>query len=200
MEHNKHFDVRKFCMTAVFVVLIIVMAFTPLGYLRVGGLSITFLMIPVTIGSMLLGPWIGALLGLVFGITSFAQCFGIDWFGTSLATINPFYMGITCFIPRIIAGMLPSFIFKAVNSIDKTRVLSYPISCLSGAVLNTVLFLGALMLFYGRSEFISGFGDSFWAIIWALAGINAIVEAIACCILGGAVAKALDVFVFKNRK
>ncbi|HBN84937.1 MAG TPA: ECF transporter S component, partial [Clostridiales bacterium] len=36
--------------------IIIIMAFTPLGYLRIGPLSITFLTVPVIIGAMLLGP------------------------------------------------------------------------------------------------------------------------------------------------
>ena len=59
---------------AVFVAVTLVMAYTPLGYLRTPGLEITFLMIPVTVGAIVLGPAAGAILGGVFGLTSFFQC------------------------------------------------------------------------------------------------------------------------------
>ena len=76
--------------TAILAAILILMAFTPLGYLKVGTISITFLTLPVVIGAILLGPLSGAILGGVFGLTSFAQCFGMDVFGTTLMGINPF--------------------------------------------------------------------------------------------------------------
>ncbi len=42
---------------ALMVTIIFVMAFTPLGYFRTLGLSITFLTVPVAVGAMILGPW-----------------------------------------------------------------------------------------------------------------------------------------------
>ncbi len=191
-------DVRRLCMSALFVALVIIMALTPLGYMRVGALSISFLMLPVVLGSILLGPWTGAMLGFIFGITSFAQCFGIDPFGTALASINPFYTAILCFIPRILAGLLPGYIFKAINSSNRGKIIAYPIASLSGALLNTILFVGALMLLFGNCDYIKDFGNSVWAIVWLLVGINGIVEAVVCCIAGGAIAKVLDMFVFKR--
>ena len=67
---------------ALMVTIIFVMAFTPLGYFRTLGLSITFLTVPVAVGAMILGPLGGAICGLAFGITSFMQCFGMGAFGT----------------------------------------------------------------------------------------------------------------------
>ena len=53
--------------------ILIVMSFTPLGYFRTLGLSISLMMIPVAIGAMIIGPKAGLWLGLVFGATSFYQ-------------------------------------------------------------------------------------------------------------------------------
>lgn len=50
----------------------LIFAYTPLGYMKPAGLEITFLMVPVTIGAILLGPAAGAILGGVFGLTSFS--------------------------------------------------------------------------------------------------------------------------------
>ena len=55
---------------ALMVTIIFVMAFTPLGYFRTLGLSITFLDVPVAGWAMILGPLGGAICGLAFGITS----------------------------------------------------------------------------------------------------------------------------------
>ena len=41
-----------------------VLATTPLGYLHTFGLEISFLMVPVALGAILLGPGAGAVLGL----------------------------------------------------------------------------------------------------------------------------------------
>ena len=75
--------------------LIVLMAFTPIGYLKTPGLEITFILIPVVVGAVVLGPSGGAILGLVFGITSFAQCFGFSSFGVALMAINPLYTALT---------------------------------------------------------------------------------------------------------
>ena len=66
---------------ALFSALILLLNYTPLGYIRVFALEITLIIIPVTLGAMLLGPADGAILGGVFGLTSFATCFGSSQFG-----------------------------------------------------------------------------------------------------------------------
>ena len=55
---------------ALMIAIIFIMAFTPLGYLKTPGLSITFLTVPVAVGAMILGPKGGAICGFAFGITS----------------------------------------------------------------------------------------------------------------------------------
>ena len=55
---------------ALMVAIIFVMAFSPLGYLRTPGLTITFLTVPVAVGAIILGPTAGAICGAAFGLTS----------------------------------------------------------------------------------------------------------------------------------
>lgn len=45
---------------ALMVAIIFIMAFTPLGYFQTMGLSITFLIVPVHVGAIILGPKGGA--------------------------------------------------------------------------------------------------------------------------------------------
>ena len=52
--------------------LIFILAFTPfIGYIPLGVTRATIVHIPVIIGSLLLGPKKGAILGALFGLTSF---------------------------------------------------------------------------------------------------------------------------------
>lgn len=185
---------------AVLTAIIILMAFTPLGYLKIGVVSITFLMIPVVIGAILLGPAAGAILGGVFGATSFIQCFGMDPFGTALMSINPFFTFILCFIPRILMGFLVALIFKAAMKLEK-RFIPYIVASASGALLNTILFVGALLLLFGNNESVREmFGGSAWVIITTLITANAVIEVVVSLVIGTAVTKALIVALGKVKQ
>ena len=111
----KKSETIKLTTTAIFTAILVLMAFTPLGYLKTGGLEISFSMIPVALGAMLLGPACGAILGAVFGITSFIQCFGMSAFGAALLGINPFLTAAVCIIPRTLMGWLTGLIFNAIQ-------------------------------------------------------------------------------------
>ena len=76
---------------AVLIAIILIMAFTPIGYIRTLGLEITLIVVPVAVGAVTLGPMAGLILGTIFGITSFIQCFGMSAFGVMLLSINPVF-------------------------------------------------------------------------------------------------------------
>ena len=170
--------------------ILIVMAFTPLGYLPIGPIKITFLCIPVVIAAITCGVKGGAILGLVFGMTSLVQCFGMDVFGTTLMNINPFYMTVVCLLPRVLVGVFAALVYKTV-----TGTLSVFAASFAGTVTNTVLFLGLMVLLFGQSDYLKQFGSTAWEIIVAMAGVNALVEAVVCTILGGIIAKAVLKFL-----
>ena len=155
--------------------------------------------IPVAVGAIVLGPLAGLFLGTVFGLASFLQCIGIfipSAFGILLFEINPFYAVLICFLPRMIMGLSAGLIFKALSKIDRTKTVSFLVASLSTAVVNTVLFMSVLMIcYYPTDRFqdvIKGYGvTGFWATVIFIAGVNAIIEAVSCCVLGGAVSKAI---------
>lgn len=184
------------------VAILILMAFTPLGYLKVGIIEISFCMIPVTIGGIILGPAFGAFFGAVFGVTSFLQCFGMSAFGVALMEINPVFTLITCLVPRVLAGWLSALIFRGMHNYDKARVLAFPVSCVSGALLNTVLFVGTLMLLFFNTDFIQSMagGTNVFAFAVAFAGINSLVEAGVTAVVGSAISGALSKTKFVQLK
>ena len=98
MKKNKTLEMVQL---AVLIAIMLILAFTPLGYLRIGPLAISLMTIPVVIGAMILGPAGGAVLGLVFGLTSFYQCFAGDPFGAALVAMNPFFTFLVCIPTRM---------------------------------------------------------------------------------------------------
>lgn len=189
--------IKSMTLIAVLAALLIVMSLTPIGYLKVGPLSITFNMIPVAIGGIALGPIAGMILGIVFGLTSFAQCFGADAFGAYLLELNPLFTFITCVVTRALAGFLAGLVNKLINAISKKPEAGYWITGLCASLFNTIFFVGTLILLFGKNHISTaaeGTIDPSLSIVSFFAAfttVNAVWEAAAALIITGAVCTAL---------
>lgn len=203
-KSNKKAQLTKMVELAVLIAIQLIMAFTPLGYLRIGILSITFMTVPVIIGAIVLGPAAGAVLGGFFGLTSFVQCFGTDAFGTTLMGISPIFTFILCFGARILMGLFTGLIFKGLAKIDKTKLISYGVTGIAGSLLNTIFFVAGFIIMFGNTEFFAELmqsqgANSLIAFAAAFVGVNGAIEAAVCFVVASAAAKALDVLL-KSRK
>lgn len=178
-------------MTAV----LLLMAYTPLGYLNIGPLAITFNAIPVAICAIVMGPAGGAVAGAVFGLTSFLQCIGVGGtsaMGAILFDINPVLAFIQRFIPRLLDGFLLGYIFQGIRR-WKNTYLACTVTGFFAAFLNTVFFMAALVLLYGNTEYVQELigGRNIIVFVCTFVGINAVCEMIASTIITGAVGAAL---------
>lgn len=89
---TKKFTTTQLTMLGLMAAVLLLMAYTPLGYLNIGPLAISFNVIPVAISAVVLGPTGGAIAGAIFGLTSFGQCIGLGGtsaMGAMLFSINP---------------------------------------------------------------------------------------------------------------
>lgn len=193
----KNSKTLKMVQMTILIAIVLLMSFTPIGYLRTAGLEVSLLTIPVVIGAMLLGPGAGAVLGAVFGLTSFWQCFGMSPFGATLLGINPFYTFLVCVPTRTLMGFLTGWLFRLIHKVDKSHTVSYFVGGLIGAALNTLFFMGTLVLFFWNTDYIQGINESLGGLnvilfVCAFVGINGLLELPATCIAGGAVAKAVE--------
>lgn len=183
----------KMAQMAILIAVVLIMAFTPLGYLKTVGLEISLITIPVAIGAMVIGPLAGVVLGAVFGLTSFYQCFGMSQFGAMLLSINPFYTFLVCVPTRILMGYLAGVLFKGFIKADKKNVVCYFLGGLVTAMLNTIFFMGVLVLGFWGTDYIQGLagGNGVMLFIILFVGINGVVEWIATTVVGGIVSKAV---------
>lgn len=196
MSKNQKMSKQKILMlteNSMLAAIIVLMAFTPIGYLQVGIVKMTFIMIPVAVGAITLGEKSGAFLGLVFGITSFVQCFGLDIFGTTLMGINPIFTFIMCIVPRVLMGYLCGLIYKGLAKVKKG--VAVVAASLSAPVINTVLFMGMLILFFGKSDYIMSMRagtESLWAFLVAFVGLNGVMEVVTTLVIAPPVAVAVE--------
>ena len=152
--------IKDFTLTAIFISIILLFAFTPIGFIHLGVIKATLIHIPVIIGSILLGPKIGAILGFTFGLTSvitntiapsllsFAFSPAIPVLGTDQGS---FWALIVALVPRIIIGVVPYFIYqffkRTLNNHVQEKVALF-ITGLVSTVIHTFLVLGAIALLF----------------------------------------------------
>lgn len=179
---------------ALMAAIIFLMAFTPLGYFRTPGISITFLTVPVAVGAIILGPKGGAVCGLAFGITSLIQCFMGGSFGSMLLSINPVGTTFTCIVPRVLEGLFCGLIFQAVQKVSRNR--AYFAASLACPLLNTLFFMSAVVLIFYRTDYIQGFVSALgvsnpFMFVVAFVGVQGLIEAGVCFLIASAVSRTL---------
>ena len=187
----------KLTLTALFIAIIAVMCFTPLGYLKVGMVEITLICIPVAAGAALLGKAGGTVLGLAFGVSSFLQCFGMSAFGAAILAVNPVLAGIICIVPRVAVGFFSALIFEKLEKAELNSAVGGAVTFLSASLINTVGFVGLLVLLMGKSEYITtmmqGTGaKNLLVFAFIFAGTNSLIEAAASLVTGSAVGAVLS--------
>lgn len=187
--------VTRLVLIALLTAIMIILSTTPLGYLKIGLLEITLNVIPLGIAAVSLGTVGGLAVGAVFGITSFLQCLGIGGaspLGTVLLEINPVLTFILCLLPRVLVGLITGLLHKPMAKKFGNKIPCF-ITGFLAALLNTVLFMSALVLFFGKTDYLQELiaGRNIIVFICAFVGINAVFEMIASTLITGAVGSAL---------
>lgn len=196
--NSKKNKIQQLTLAAFFVAIEIVMSLTPLGYIRLGATAITTMHLPVILASILLGYKTGLLTGFVFGMTSMltatfnpditAFCFSP--FYSSGAVSGNFFSLVIAFVPRMLLGILPYFIYKLINDKFDNTILASSISAIFNTLLHTLLVLGMIALFFGK-EYQSVAGASVKTAIIIVLSTNGILEIILAGLVIPVMVKAL---------
>ncbi len=93
-------------------------------------------------------------------------------------------------------GWLCGWLFKPLYSASKIQPFSFFLGGALAALLNTLLFMGALLALFGQTEYIMGIRQSLGAenlllFVLAFVGINGLLEIPLTSLLAGGISKAL---------
>ena len=181
--------------------LIVVLSMTPLGYIPLGVINATTIHIPVILGSVLLGWKSGAALGFIFGLTSFIKSTVSP--ALTAFVFTPFYsVGdihgsiwslVVCFVPRILTGIVPYFIYKGIKKMVNSDTASLAAAGVAGSMTNTILVMHFIYFFFGNSwGKVSGISeDMIYKTILTVIAVNGVPEAIVAAIITAAIGKVM---------
>ncbi len=146
--------VFKMSFLALMGAILLILMFTPLGYIPVGVLRITTMHIPVILTACILGVKEGMMMGCLFGISSVV----INTINPTITSFvfSPFievggihgngYSLLIALLPRILIGLVAGFIYKKYQN-----KLGLSFAAFLATLTNTILVLGGIYILFGTS-------------------------------------------------
>lgn len=210
--NNRNEKTLGLVQVALFTAIIFVLAMVPgLGYIPIGVIRATTIHIPVIIGSLILGPKKGAVLGGMFGLTSlinntinptvtsfvFSPVLAMEMGGIKGALMSL----VICFIPRILIGIVPYYVYAGIRKVMKkgnaSMVTALGAAGVAGSMTNTLLVMNFIYLLFGE-QYASAKEmpyEALYGTILGIIGMNGVPEAIVAAVLVTAIGRVF----FKSR-
>ncbi len=162
-------NTRRIVIAGILGAISILLGWTRLGYIPVPNLSAnaTIMHVPVIVGAVMEGWLVGAIIGLLFGLSSFA-----------LATIPLFKNPLVAILPRVIIGITTYFSYAVFRK--SNEFVALVVAAVVGTLTNTILVLGLA----GLLNYIP------WELMPPILLTNALPEAIIAAILVVAIVSA----------
>lgn len=178
MEKTKRsfFTAKNVSYLAVLTALVVVLQACS-GFFKIGATSLSFVLIPIVLGGMLLGVGAGALLGAVFGlVVIFDALGGLDPFTLILLQESPFFTVFLCLAKGIGAGVASALVYKLI--VKKNKYVAVVVAAVVAPLVNTGLFIlgGLLIGNILRANFIPDGTSVIYFLVVGCAGINFIIE------------------------
>lgn len=191
--------IRHLVVLSLFIGIEIVLMCTPLGYIPIGAIKATTLHIPVIVISILLGAKEGAILGLVFGISSVVM----STFNPSIFSFcfSPFYsVGeihgnfgslIIALVPRVLLGIIPQLLYrlfsKKLNTVTASGIAGF-----ISTIAHTAMVMFGIYFFFGKEYAASAnFAyETFMMVIKTTILTNGVLEALLALFVTIAIIKA----------
>lgn len=195
---------RQVTLTAIFMSIIFLLALTPLGFINLGFIKGTIVHVPVIIGSIILGPRIGAFLGGLFGLTSLVintmtpsiLSFAFTPFIPVLGTTDgSLWALVIAFLPRILIGIVPFYVYQWTSRLLKNKqpALLF-LAGVAGSLVNTLLVMNLIYFLFQDSYAAARsieIGDSIYKAVLTVIFVNGIPEALLAGIATSAVCNVL---------
>ena len=174
-ERNKAVILKMVLMACLVSIVVI---FQLMGsFIKIGPTNVSLVLIPIVIGSILLGPLAGTALGAIFGIVVLlAGINGVDLFTATLWQNQPLETAILCIGKGARAGLCSGLVYKAVSKFgDLAAVIA---ASAVAPIVNTGVFILGGLFMVGKTlnaNFVNGTTLVYYLVI-VCAGLNFIAE------------------------
>ena len=114
----------------------------------------------------------------------------------ALFQVSPFHTFILCVVTRVLMGVLTGVIYRAFAKIDRRGFVSALAGSLSAPLLNTFFFMGYICLVFWHTDYVQNLASGLGAanplmFVVLLVGVQGLIEAATCGVLGTVITKAL---------
>ncbi len=144
----KNAKVHKLVGVALLIAIMIVLQF--LGTIlpiKIGPVSISFVLIPIVIGAAVYGPGAGAILGAAFGVLANIFCAnGMDGGGHMVFQASPIICIVVVMLKGILCGYTAGWVYKLIAK--KNTYVAMLCAAIICPVVNTGIFLLGMWLFF----------------------------------------------------
>ena len=200
---NRKKDPRWLVGVAMMAAIVVLLANTPLGLINIPPIKATTTHIPVILGSILLGPMAGGILGGVFGVCSMISntiapvpasiCFSpvlAVSMGGALSAVKALWVSLGC---RILIGVVAGWLWILLKKLRASDVIALPVVGFIGSMTNTVTVMGSIFFLF-RAEYAAANNKAVSAvfdfIMATVTGVG-VMEALVALVLVAAIGKAL---------
>ena len=155
-EMKRFFTARNIAFLGVLVALVVVLqlwgSMIPIG---IAGLNLSFVLIPITLGAMILGPVAGLILGFIFGfVVLMTGVTGANFFTSYLLADSPFLTVLTCLLKGMLAGAVAGLLYKVISK--KNKYVAVFVASAVVPVLNTGIFILGCLCMSGTIQSFTG--------------------------------------------
>ena len=177
MKKNGFFSAKRITGIAVLLALVIVLQMLG-GYFKIGATSLSFVLVPIVLGGILYGPYVGGFLGFAFGfITLMYGVTGADPFTAILFQEQPIATALLCLVKGTAAGLVSGFLYQMIAK--KQKYVGVFAAAAAAPIVNTGLFIAGSLLFLKetlQTNFVAEGSTLVYFLFIGCAGINFLVE------------------------
>ncbi|WP_461213743.1 ECF transporter S component [Lacticaseibacillus sp. GG6-2] len=188
---NRHSKAARLTLRALLTALIILQTMVPmLGFIPLGFTSLTIIHITVIVAAIVLGPWDGMFIGLMWGVFTIVRALTAP---TSPLDPIVFTNPIVSVVPRVLVGLVAGVVFRLLYR----RFHRVPVASIIAAVLGTltntvgvvvlmgVLYTGAVAKAYGVTS------SGLLKVLMGIVAANGVPEVLGAAILTPLIVGAL---------
>ena len=199
LNHQNILRMVQFAMLAALIVVLQLVG----GSIPIGLIPLTFALIPIVVGAILLGPVGGAVLGFIFGLVTVIMTPG-NLILMTLFQANPVAYVILALAKATLAGLGGGLVYVALSKCFRGRFvyLTTLLASIAVPIINTGVFVLGMMVFFSDTAavmpqlFPQVFGTyigAFQVVFIGFAGFNFVGEFLVNLVLSPAVTRIIQI-------
>lgn len=198
MKRNEKVSAKELTGVAVLLALVIVLqAFG--GTISIGAVQLNFTLIPIVLGAIIFGAWVGAFLGFACGVVVLVQVImGAVPFYALIWANDPIVTVFTCIVKTTAAGFVAGLVYRLLSKKNERAAIFVASGLVP--VINTALFIVGCLFMTNSVHGMAGSQNVLVYILVGLVTFNFFIEFAINLLVAPALQRVIQVVTKGNKK